>query len=70
MTQGPLYHGITVRDAALMCGVSEGTVRSWLTRYELPRTGDGQICPFGLRDWWDTMRDHEQARRRSGNPAA
>ena len=58
------YHGITVKDAALMCGVSTGTVRAWLSRYHLPRTGDGHINPFALQHWWDHQRDAKQATRR------
>lgn len=62
MTQ---FHGITVRDAALMCDVAESTVRSWMHRYQLPRTGDGQIDPIALVEWWDYRRDHNQAARRA-----
>lgn len=63
----PLYHGISVRDAAMMCGVPETNVRKWLERGILIRTGDGQICPFSLREWWDAKRDMDKAAR---NPAA
>jgi hypothetical protein len=63
MTSG-LYHGITTKDAAYFLGVTESTVRNWMQRYDLPRTGDGQIDPFAIQEWWDYKRDHEQARRR------
>ena len=59
----PLHHGITIRDAAMMCGVPEANVRKWLSRGLLIRTGDGQICPFSLREWWDYKRQTAQAQR-------
>lgn len=59
----PLYHGVSVRDAAMMCGVPEANVRDWLRRGVLQRTGDGRICPFSLRDWWDFKRDTAKAAR-------
>lgn len=71
----PLHHGITVRDAAILATqelghpVTEGTVRVWLTRGRLVRTGDRQICPFSLRDWL-SLRDPEQARRRARQASA
>lgn len=65
----PLYHGITIRDAADMCGVTESTVRSWLHRGKLVRTGDGQICPFSLQEWWDYHRNTRMDEVRRGIPA-
>lgn len=59
------YHGISTRDAAEMCGVTESTVRNWLQRYPdlaQARTQDGRIDPHALLEWWDYKRDHEQAR--------
>jgi hypothetical protein len=70
VTTGQLEHGVTVLDAALMCGVSQGTVRSWLSRYDLARTADGQIDPFALLDWWDNKRDTKQAKCRGWKIAA
>jgi hypothetical protein len=58
----PLYHGITIRDAAMICGVPEANVRQWLSRGKLVRTTDGQICPLSLREWWDS-RSIDQAKR-------
>lgn len=58
-----LYHGISIRDAAMMCGVPEANVKMWLNRGNLIRTGDNQICPFSLMEWWETKRDTKRAKR-------
>ncbi len=58
-----MFHGVTVRDAAMLCGVPEATVRKWLHRGNITRTEDGQIDPFALRDWWDFKRDSRLAQR-------
>lgn len=67
------YHGVTYRDAAGWFGVSERTVRAWFTRYpelqDTCRSLDGQIDLLGLRDWYDNVRDQDQAGRR-GNKGA
>lgn len=58
-----LYHGISVRDAAMLVGVPEGTVRNWLYRGNIQRTQDGQIDPMTLQEWWDYKRDQAKAKR-------
>lgn len=58
-----LYHGITVRDAAMLVGVPEGTVRNWLYRGKIKRTEDGQIDPMTLHEWWDYQRDQRKGSR-------
>ena len=59
----PLYHGISVRDAAMMIGVPEANIRKWLSRGILQRTGDGQICPFHLVEWYESRRDVKKGKR-------
>lgn len=59
----PLDYGITVRDAAMMLGVPEKTVRRWLGRIEGLRAQDGQIDPIALQEWWDYKRDKKRGSR-------
>lgn len=59
----PLYHGISVRDAAMMIGVPETNIRKWLSRGILVRTADKQICPLNLVEWYDKDYDQRKAKR-------
>lgn len=59
----PLYHGVSVRDAAMMIGVPEQTVRKWLHRGNIERTTDGQVDPVTLQEWWDYKRDARLGKR-------
>lgn len=59
----PLHHGISIRDAAMLIGVPEGTVRMWLNRGHVHRTPDGQVDPFTLQEWWETKRDAQRGSR-------
>ena len=59
----PLFHGISIRDAAMMVGVPEQTIRQWLRRGNIQRTQDGQVDPFTLQEWWDHKRKENLAAR-------
>lgn len=63
------YHGVSIRDAAMMLGVPEQTIRTWLKRGKIERTPDGQINPFTLREWWDIKRHKGRGKRNPANQA-
>lgn len=67
------YHGVSVADVELMVimmggKVTQATIYSWLTRGKITRTRNGMIDPESVINWWETQRDHDQAKRRT--PAA
>lgn len=61
------YHGVSIRDAAMLVGVPEATVRKWLQRGNIQRSTDGQVDPFALQEWWDYKRS---PRANRGNQCA
>lgn len=64
MTRPPRSNrGITIRDAAMLIGVPETNIRTWLTRVTGLRAHDGRICPRNLVAWYDNERDHSKAKR-------
>jgi hypothetical protein len=62
-------YGVSIRDAAMMIGVPEQTIRSWLRRVHGLRSQDGQVDPFRLQEWFDYERDHARAKRQPAHRA-
>jgi hypothetical protein len=52
----PADHGMSVREAAMLIGVPEGTIRIWLHRGVNIRSQDGRIDYFLIQEWWDDGR--------------
>lgn len=69
ITGSPSYHGLSLQEAAILAShllnapdpVPLSTVRSWLSRKKLVRSGDGRICPLSLTEWLEYERDRQAA---------
>lgn len=54
--------GLTVPQAAKVCGVSDGTVRQWICRGRLARNEWRLIDPAALLAFVDTWGNHDMRR--------